>query len=163
MGALWNQSGFKQTVLDSYSEGRSQGWHGPSTIGDSFDDSDLASLSRPSYVLHACSLTLYCIAGDGLDLARTLLRELYFLAQSRGLRCLLAGFDIRDPVAAAHDYAHVVYPSRRQNRNGRTEKISMNDLMDALSALTLPPFSPSSCGKLEGSVRAPASPIAGRL
>ena len=110
LGALWNQSGFKQTVLDSYS-----GWlkAGMPLYNRVAPWLGLASLPRPGEELHAASLTLYCIAGDGLDLARTLLRELYNLAQSRGLRCLLAGFDIRDPLmAAAHDYAHVVYPSR---------------------------------------------------
>ena len=110
VGALWDQSGFKQAILDGYS-----GWI---RLVAPLDNKvapwlGLAALPRPGEKLQCAYLSLFCVASDDLSSSRVLLRELYNLGQGRGLRYLFAGFDSRDPLmAATRNYTHVVYPSR---------------------------------------------------
>jgi len=110
VAALWDQSGFKQAILDSYS-----GWL--KTFAPSYNRVapwlGLAALPLPGEKLLSAYLSLFCVANDDLSLSRVLLRELYNLGQGRGLRYLFIGFDSRDPLmAATRNYIHVVYPSR---------------------------------------------------
>ncbi|MGA2169388.1 MAG: hypothetical protein ABSG62_14355 [Terracidiphilus sp.] len=110
VGALWDQSGFKQTVLEGYS-----GWL--KLVAPLYNKVapwlGLTALPHPGEKLQSAYLSLFCVANDDLSLSRVLLRELYNLGQGRGLRYLFVGFDSTDPLmAATRNYIHVVYPSR---------------------------------------------------
>jgi hypothetical protein len=108
--ALWDQSAFKQTVIQGYS-----GWLkalGPAhNLAAPF--TGRPGLPRPGEKLKSAYVSLLCIAGDDIAVFRALLREMYKCAQQRGLSYLLAGFDARDTLLKpASEYANVIYPSR---------------------------------------------------
>jgi len=110
VAALWDQSAYKQTIVQSYS-----GWLkvlaplynlvAPGIGG--------AALPRPGEELRSAYVSLICITNSDIRVFRVLLRELYNLARSRQLHYMLIGLDFRDPLLpAAREYSHVLYPSR---------------------------------------------------
>jgi len=96
--ALWDQSAFKQSIVRGYT-----GWLRPVA----------PILPRPGTQLRSAYAALACVADDDAAVFDGLLRDIYNLAQVRGVRHLLVGFDSRDPLlGAARRYRHLVYPSR---------------------------------------------------
>ena len=110
IAGLWDQSTFKQTVVQGYSR-----WVkaaapvcnlGAPWIGR-------AALPRPGTKLRSVYVAFICIANDEAQVFAALLRELYNLATLRGFDYLLIGLDARDPLLPiARKYAHVLYASR---------------------------------------------------
>ncbi len=108
--ALWDQSAYKQTVIQAYS-----GWlraiaplwnSGASLVGRS-------PLPRPGQSLRSAYAALICIVEDDAAVFASLLREIYNLAHSRGFRYLMLGLDAREPLLpVAGCYSHILYPSR---------------------------------------------------
>jgi hypothetical protein len=110
VAALWDQSAYKQTIVQSYSAwlralaplyNLVAPWIGR------------AALPRPGEELQSAYVSLICIANSDIGVFRVLLRELYNLARNRRLHYMLIGLDSRDPLLpAALEYFHVLYPSR---------------------------------------------------
>lgn len=96
--ALWDQTGFKQSVVRGYS-----GWW-----------KALAPvLPRIGQQLRSVYASLVCIADDDAAVFRALLREVYNLACARRADYLLIGLDARDPLLRpARAYRHLSYGSR---------------------------------------------------
>jgi hypothetical protein len=110
VAGLWDQSAYKQTVVHGYS-----GWLKTAAPFYNLGAAWLgrATLPRPGEKVHSAYLSLVSIVNDEIGVFRSLLREVYNFARSRGLDYLLAGFDSRDPLLpAAEEYSHVTYPSR---------------------------------------------------
>jgi hypothetical protein len=109
IAGLWDQSGYKQTVVHGYS-----GWL--KAAAPIYNLSALcrgcASLPGPGAKLHGVYAAFVCIANDELQIFASLLREVYRLARSRGFEYLLLGLDTGDPLLpVARKYSHVLYPS----------------------------------------------------
>ncbi len=108
--ALWDQSAYKQTVVRGYS-----GWL---KLAAPIWNSGApllrrGPLPRPGEALSSAYAALICIKDDDVAVFASLLREVYTLAQARGIRYLMAGLDARDPLLpAAKFYSHIFYPSR---------------------------------------------------
>jgi hypothetical protein len=110
VGALWDQSQYKQTVIHGYT-----GWLkavaplynlGAPWLGR-------PPLPRPGEKLKNVYASLISVTNDDIAIFRSLLRELYNLSAARGFRHLLVGMDARDPLlTATRDYSHVIYPSQ---------------------------------------------------
>lgn len=96
--ALWDQSGYKQSIVRGYS-----GWLKVLT----------PILPRVGEAVRSAYASLVCVAnGDGAVFA-ALLRRLYNLACARRLDYLLIGLDARDPLLTrARAYRHLCYRSR---------------------------------------------------
>jgi len=110
VAALWDQSAYKQTIIDSYS-----GWLRALAPLYNLVAPGIGrrALPRPGEELCSAYVSLVCIANSDIGVFRVLLRELYNLARSRRLHYMLIGLDSRDPLlAAAREYSHVLYPSR---------------------------------------------------
>jgi hypothetical protein len=110
VAGLWDQSGFKQTVVQGYG-----GWLRVAAPFYNLAAPLLgrATLPHPGEKLRSAYAALICIANDEVAVFRALLRELYNSARSRGMSHLLVGLDARDPLlTAACEYVHVTYPSR---------------------------------------------------
>jgi len=110
LAGLWDQSGYKQTVVRGYS-----GWLRAAApllhIGAPWFGR--TGLPKPGQRIRSAYAAFICIADDDAGIFAALLRELYTLAGSRAFDYLLVGLDARDPLApVARDYAHVLYPSR---------------------------------------------------
>lgn len=96
--ALWDQSAYKQSVIQGYS-----GWLRAAA----------PLLPRPGTSLRSAYASLACIENDDPAVFGSLLREIYTLAAQRGFEYLLVGLDLRDPLLrVAQTYSHVAYPSR---------------------------------------------------
>lgn len=110
MAGIWDQSSFKQTIVQGYS-----GWlkaFAPlyNVVAPWFGR---GLLPRPGEKLKSAYAVLICVENDEVCVFRPLLRELYNLARTCCYNYLLIGFDSRDPLLpAALDYAHVAYRSR---------------------------------------------------
>jgi hypothetical protein len=110
IAGLWDQSGYKQTVIQQYS-----GWLRAAAPFYNFGAPWMghATLPRPGAKVRSVYAAFVCIADDQLQIFSALLRELYNLARSRAFEYLLIGLDARDPLLAiARKYSHVPYPSR---------------------------------------------------
>jgi hypothetical protein len=110
VAALWDQSAYKQTIVQSYS-----GWL--KALAPLYNlvapGIGRAALPRPGEELRSAYVSLVCIANSDIGVFRVLLRDLYNLARIRRLRYMLVGLDSRDPLlAAVREYSHVLYPSR---------------------------------------------------
>ncbi len=110
VAALWDQSAYKQTIVQGYSGGLK-------TLAPLYNLVapwiGRAALPCPGEELRSAYVSLVCIANSDSGVFRVLLRELYDLARSRGLHYMLVGLDSRDPLLpAAREYSHVLYPSR---------------------------------------------------
>ena len=108
--ALWDQSGYKQTVIKEYS-----GWL--KTIVPLWNLSmpvfGRAPLPRVGEELRSAYASLVCIAEDDRVVFASLLREIYCLARARSFSYLMLGMDARDPLLPiARTYFHILYPSR---------------------------------------------------
>lgn len=108
--ALWDQSAYKQTVINAYS-----GWL--KAIAPLWNSSapllGRSSWPRPGETLRSAYAALICIADDDSAVFASLLREVYNLAHSRGFSHLMLGLDARDPLLpVAQAYTHILYPSR---------------------------------------------------
>jgi hypothetical protein len=109
LGAVWDQSGYKQTVLHSYS-----GWRKAAAPLYNLGAPWLGrpALPRPGEKLRSAYASLVCVASDDLGVFAALLRDLYNRAASHGFAYLLLGFDPRNPLfSVAKKYSHVLYPS----------------------------------------------------
>jgi hypothetical protein len=110
VAALWDQSAYKQTIVESYS-----GWLKALAPLYSLVAPGIgrAALPRPGEELRSACVSLVCVANSDGVVFRVLLSELYNLARSRKLNYMLIGLDSRDPLLpAAREYSHVLYPSR---------------------------------------------------
>jgi len=107
--ALWDQSAYKQTVVRGYS-----GWL--KLVAPLWNSGApllrRGPLPRPGEALSSAYAALVCIQDDDVSVFASLLREVYILAQARGIRYLMVGLDARDPLLpAARSYSHIFYPS----------------------------------------------------
>jgi hypothetical protein len=108
--ALWDQSAYKQTVVQGYSGwlraaaplyNWSAGWTGR------------AALPRPGEKLLSAYAAFACVARDDEEMFTSLLCEICHEAQQRGFDFVLLGMDARDPLfGAARRWKHIAYPSR---------------------------------------------------
>jgi len=108
--ALWDQSGYKQTVVQGYS-----GWLRAAAplLHRSAPWIGLAALPRPGQKLRSAYAAFVCIANDDPEVFGALLRETHNAACQRGFTRVLLGMDTRDPLLPiARGYKHVSYPSR---------------------------------------------------
>lgn len=108
--ALWDQSAFKQTVIQSYS-----GWLRAVAPLWNMGAALLcrSPLPRPGETVRSAYASLVCISGDEPMVFRALLREVYNFARVRGFNYLMLGLDARDPLLPlARSYYHILYPSR---------------------------------------------------
>jgi hypothetical protein len=109
VGAVWDQSSYKQTVLHSYSGLRK-------AVAPLYNLGALwlrrPVLPRPGEKLRSAYVSLVCVAGDDLAVFAGLLGDLYNRAAGLGVAYLLLGFDPRNPLlSVAKKYSHVLYPS----------------------------------------------------
>jgi len=110
IAGLWDQSAFKQTVVQSYSR-----WLKAAASLYNFCAPWIgrATLPLPGEKLRSAYVAFICIANDEVQVFAAILRELYNLARSRGFDYLLLGLDARDPLLPiGQKYAHVLYASR---------------------------------------------------
>jgi ribosomal protein S18 acetylase RimI-like enzyme len=108
--ALWDQSSYKQTVVQGYS-----GWLRAAAPIYNWSGAWMgrAALPRPGEKLRSAYAAFVCIANDDPDVFAALLREIYNRASERGFHYLLFGCDVRDPLfPVAQKYNHISYPSR---------------------------------------------------
>lgn len=108
--ALWDQSAYKQTVVQAYS-----GWL--RAIAPLWNSSSPLlrrnPLPRPGETLRSAYAALVCIAENDTAVFSSLLRHVYNLAHLRGFRFLMLGLDACDPLLpCARSYSHFLYPSR---------------------------------------------------
>ncbi len=110
IAGLWDQSAYKQTVVQGYSR-----WLKAAAPVYNFGANwtGRAALPRPGTKLRSAYVAFICIAADEAQIFAGLLRELYSQAKSRGFEYLLVGLDARDALLpVAKEYAHVLYASR---------------------------------------------------
>ena len=108
--ALWDQSAYKQTVVQAYS-----GWL--RAIAPLWNSGAPLlrrnPLPRPGETLRSAYAALVCIADNDTAVFSSLLRHVYNLAHLRGFRFLMLGLDARDTLLPfARSYSHFLYPSR---------------------------------------------------
>jgi hypothetical protein len=108
--ALWDQSSYKQTVVQGYSgwlraAAPLLNWSAPWT-GRSF-------LPRPGDKLQSAYAAFVCVANDDSQVFGALLAETLNSARRRGFTHVLLGMDARDPLLpVAQNFGHISYPSR---------------------------------------------------
>jgi hypothetical protein len=110
VAALWDQSAYKQTVVQGYS-----GWLKAAAPIYNWSAPWLGrpALPRPGEKLRSAYAALVCVAEDDQAVFTALMRELHDLAGMRGFSYLLLGMDARDPLLApARRFQHIAYPSR---------------------------------------------------
>jgi len=110
VAGLWDQSGYKQTVIQRYS-----GWLEAAAPFYNFGASWMgrATLPKPGAMVRSVYAAFVCIADDEPQVFASLLCELFNLARSRAFNYLLIGLDAGDPLLPiARKYDHVLYPSR---------------------------------------------------
>jgi len=96
--ALWDQSAYKQSVVQGYT-----GWL---RLCAPF-------LPRAGHHIRSAYASLVCVANDDERVLARLLREVYNRAVARRFDYLVVGLDARDPaLAVVRRYPHVSYPSR---------------------------------------------------
>lgn len=107
---LWDQSGYKQSVVQSYSGamGRFRPLYnlGLRLMG-------AQPLPPPGQQIRLAYASFICVAHNNLAVFDLLLRHVYNLAGRRGLAYLMLGLAETDPLlAVAKRYWHIPYPSR---------------------------------------------------
>ncbi len=110
VAGLWDQSAYKQTVVQGYSR-----WLEAFATVHNFGARCIghAALPRPGTKIRGAYVSLICIANGEPDIFAAILRELYNVARLRGFEYLLIGLDARDPLLpVAKNCVHVAYPSR---------------------------------------------------
>jgi len=110
VAALWDQSGYKQTVVQSYS-----GWlKVAAPVYNSIAPwTRRSALPRPGEKLLCAYAALVCVCNDDKSIFHLLMQELHSLARSRNFRYVLLGMDASDPLCAvAREFKHVAYASR---------------------------------------------------
>ena len=104
--ALWDQRGFKQTVIRSYPVWMRRAQPMLNAVAR-------AGLPPEGQPLRSAYAALVCIAGDDIGVFRKLLSVVLDEARSRNLDHLLIGLDARDPLLQAASKArHIRYTSR---------------------------------------------------
>jgi len=107
--ALWDQSAYKQTVIDNYDA--------LTRAARPFYNAAALFLRRPSLPkagtrLRSAYGSFFCVANDDAELARRLIAGLLNEAHARQLEHLLLGFTESDPLlAVARTFPHVEYPA----------------------------------------------------
>jgi acetyltransferase (GNAT) family protein len=109
VAGLWDQSAWKQTVVDGY-DGLL------SAARPLYNFAALlmrkAPLPRAGSVLRLTYGSFFCVSDDDPALTRELVGNLLQLASARGMERLLLGFAESDPcLAAARAFRHIAYPS----------------------------------------------------
>jgi hypothetical protein len=110
IAGLWDQSPYKQTVV--------QGYSGLMRAAAPLYNLSAQWLGRPTLPsigakLHCVYATFVCIPNNDIQVFAAQLRELYTRGCERGWDYLLLGLDSRDPfLPVARKYAHILYPSR---------------------------------------------------
>ena len=107
---LWDQSRYKQTVVQAYS-GLLR-WLRPAynTGARLTGRQPLPAPGRPIHFVYA---SFICIAGNDPAIFQALLRQAYHLAAGRGYAYLMVGLSVRDPLlAVVRQYGHIPYYSR---------------------------------------------------
>lgn len=107
---LWDQSGYKQTVVQTYSGVLR--WAKPSyNIGARLAGAQ--PLPSPGERIHFAYASFICAAENDSGIFRVLLRYVYNLTAERGYAYLMVGLAARDPLlTVAREYAHITYHSR---------------------------------------------------
>lgn len=110
VGSLWDQSAYKQTILQSYS-----GWRKAAAAFYNLGARclDRPCLPRPGETVRGVYAALVAVADDDRLIFARLLRDLHNRALDLGRTHLLLGLDARDPLLPiAKRYPHVLYSSR---------------------------------------------------
>jgi hypothetical protein len=107
--ALWDQSAFKQTIVDGY-DGLTR------AARPLYNAAALLlrrpMLPKPGTMLRFAYASFFCVANDDPDAARELIGRLLAEARERGLDHLLLGFTESDPLLrVAQAFRHVAYPA----------------------------------------------------
>jgi hypothetical protein len=107
---LWDQSAYKQTVVQSYADSLRR-------LRPFYNLAARAVGVRPlpaiGQHIHSAYASFVCVADDDPDVFAALLRQVYHLAVERGLAYLMIGLTERDPLLAiASRYPHIAYHSR---------------------------------------------------
>ncbi|MBN1890045.1 MAG: hypothetical protein JW850_18760 [Thermoflexales bacterium] len=107
---LWDQSAYKQTVVQSYSGVLR--WLRPAyNIGARI--LGVQGLPAPGEHIHSAYASFICVADDDPAVFRALLRGVYNLAAERRYAHLMLGLAERDPLLpVARQYPHIAYYSR---------------------------------------------------
>jgi hypothetical protein len=109
VAALWDQSAFKQTIVDGY-DGLTR------AARPLYNAAALLlrrpMLPRPGTMLRFAYASFFCVANDDPDAARELIVRLLTAAREQGLDHLLLGFTESDPLLrVAQAFRHVAYPA----------------------------------------------------
>ena len=107
---LWDQSAYKQTVVQAYSgmlrRVRPLYNTGAGLLG-------AQPLPEAGHAIRSIYASFLCVAGNDARIFQALLRSAYNLAAQGGYAFLIIGFSVRDPLlASARRYAHITYRSR---------------------------------------------------
>jgi hypothetical protein len=109
VAGLWDQSGYKQTVVREYSRGLR--WTRP-LYDAAAHITRHHPLPAPGAPLRSAYAAFPCVADDDGFVFRALLRRLYGLAAERGHAFLVAGMAANNPLLGeVRRYAHVPYHS----------------------------------------------------
>ena len=107
---LWDQSGYKQTVVQSYA-GSMQKLRPLYNLG--LRGIGAQPLPRPGEHLRSAYVSFICVAGNDPGIFAGLLRAIYNLAAERRYAHLLVGLAERDPLLpVAQAYMNITYHSR---------------------------------------------------
>ncbi len=110
---LWDQSAYKQTIVQSYS-GALRQIRPLYNLGARLFGAQ--PLPAPGEHIRSAYASFICIAGNGADhtdIFRALLRRVYNLAARRRYAHLMLGLAEQDPLLpVAQEYAHITYTSR---------------------------------------------------
>jgi hypothetical protein len=107
---LWDQSAYKQTVVQSYADSLRR-------LRPFYNLAARAVGVRPlpgvGQHIHSAYASFVCVANDDPDIFAALLQQVYSLAAERGLAYLMIGLAERDPLLPiAQKYPHIAYHSR---------------------------------------------------
>jgi hypothetical protein len=107
---LWDQSGYKQTVVKSYHDYLR--WLRPFyNLGARL--AGARPLPAPGEHIHSAYASFICTADNDPNIFRVLLRRVYNLAAERGYAHLMVGLVDSDPLLpVAREYPHITYYSR---------------------------------------------------
>jgi hypothetical protein len=109
VAALWDQSAFKQTIVDGYD--------GLTRAARPLYNAAAMLLRRPTLpkpgtMLRFAYASFFCVADDDAEAARELIVRLLSAAREKGLDHLLLGFTESDPLLrVAQAFRHVAYPA----------------------------------------------------
>jgi hypothetical protein len=108
--AVWDQSGFKQTVVRGYA-GLLRHWRGALNFGARLAGwPPLPGIGAP---IRHCFASHLAVDGDDPAVAAALLRAAYTAARTRGFSYMMLGLAEAHPFRAlARSYWHILYPSQ---------------------------------------------------